>query len=297
MQTDLPEVFRRPWQSGTPDYETLAGEAERRLQRSGVDDAVRVLSSLVENRPGDTALARDVAFASIAWGRPGEAYYLLRRAAAARTFEPVTFHALAHSLEQLGNTDMAIVYYELACAGRWDARFGDMHDIARLDYLRFLRRLNDKTSGRLADYAKLRMASLATAQLRDTADVAALILWNTDGTDVDLHVLEPNGEECFFQHTQTGSGGQLSRDVTTGYGPELYLLSHAPAGTYNFRAHYFAADANRATTRTKVLALIYQGWGTKDEKLTMKAIPLIGRSESHELGKIVVGKVVVGNGE
>ena len=66
--------------------------------------------------------------------------------------------------------------------------------------------------------------------LRDTADVAALIFWNTDGTDVDLHVVEPSGEECFYQHTQTASGGHISRDVTTGYGPELYLLPKAPSG-------------------------------------------------------------------
>ncbi|MGA2618304.1 MAG: hypothetical protein ABSF26_11885 [Thermoguttaceae bacterium] len=290
MQKDLPENFRQPWRSGAPDYDTLAGEAERRWQNSSPDDALRALSSLVEDRPGDAALARDVAFASIAWGRPGAAYHLLRRAAVARTFEPVTFHALAHCLEQLGNTDMAIVYYELACGGQWDGRFGDVHNIAQLDYLRFLRRLSGNPSGRLGNYAQARMAILAAAQLRDTADLAALILWNTDGTDVDLHVTEPNGEECFFSHPQTASGGRISRDVTTGYGPELYLLPQAPAGTYSIRAHYFATDANRASTRTKVLALIYQGWGTKDERLTIKAVPLVGRSESHDLAKVQVEK-------
>ena len=123
-------------------------------------------------------------------------------------------------------------------------------------------------------------------QLRDTADVAALIFWNTDGTDVDLHVIEPSGEECFYQHTQTASGGHISRDVTTGYGPELYLLPKAPAGSYRVSAHYFAADANRASTRTKVLALIYEGWGTKDEKVTVKALALTGRSENHELATV-----------
>jgi uncharacterized protein YfaP (DUF2135 family) len=120
--------------------------------------------------------------------------------------------------------------------------------------------------------------------------VAVLILWNTDGTDVDLHVVEPSGEECFYQHTQTVSGGRISRDVTTGYGPELYLLPQAPAGVYKVSAHYFAADANRTSTRTKVLALIYQGWGAKDEQLTVKAVALVGRSESHELGTLQVGR-------
>ena len=101
----------------------------------GADDALRGLSSLVEDRPGDAALARDLAFSAIEWQRPGEAYHLLRRAGAARTFEPITFHAMAHCLEQMGRADLAIVYYELACGGQWDGRFGDIHNIAQLDYL------------------------------------------------------------------------------------------------------------------------------------------------------------------
>jgi hypothetical protein len=287
MRKELPENLRQPWQTGLPDYDTLAAEAQRRLVAYGADDALRGLSSLVADRPGDAALARDLAFSAIDWQRPGEAYHLLRRAGAARTFEPITFHAMAHCLEQMGRADLAIVYYELACGGRWDGRFGDIHNIAQLDYLRFLRRVADgREKTTLAEYAKARMATLAAMQLRDTADVAALIFWNTDGTDVDLHVIEPSGEECFYQHTQTASGGHISRDVTTGYGPELYLLPKAPAGMYRVSAHYFAADANRASTRTKVLALIYEGWGTKDEKLSIKALALTGRSESHELGTV-----------
>ena len=287
MRKELPENLRQPWQTGLPDYETLTAEAQRRLAAYGADDALRGLSSLVEDRPGDPALARDLAFSAIDWQRPGAAYHLLRRAGAARTFEPITFHAMAHCLEQMDRADLAIVYYELACGGQWDGRFGDVHNIAQLDYLRFLRRVADgHEKPALAEYAKARMATLAAMQLRDTADVAAMIFWNTDGTDVDLHVIEPGGEECFYQHTQTASGGHISRDVTTGYGPELYLLPKAPAGAYRVSAHYFAADANRASTRTKVLALIYEGWGTKDEKLTIKALALTGRSESHELGTV-----------
>jgi hypothetical protein len=283
---ELPVAFREPWFTGLPDYEAFSAEADRRLQASNTDDAVRAISTLVEERPGDVALMRDVAFSTIAWDRPAEAYHLLRRAAAARTFEPVTLQALAHCMEQLGNSDMAVVYYELLCAGQWDNRFGDVHNIAQLDYLRFLRRTTCGKPGHLAGYAESRLATLSKMQLRDTADLAAMILWNTDGTDVDLHVIEPSGEECFYQHTQTASGGHISRDVTTGYGPELYLLPQAPSGTYRVNAHYFATDANRTSTRTKVLAFIYQGWGTTDEKVSVKALALVGHSESHEIGTV-----------
>jgi hypothetical protein len=287
LRKDLPENLQQPWRSGPADYEPLAAEAQRRLAAYGPDDALRAVSSLIEERPGDAALARDLAFSALDWQRPGEAYHLLRRAGAGRAFEPITFHAMAHCLELMGRADLAIVYYELACGGQWDDRFGDIHNIAQLDYLRFLRRV---AAGRqkavLADYAKARLATLAATGLRDTADVAALIYWNTDGTDVDLHVVEPSGEECFYQHTQTASGGHISRDVTTGYGPELYLLEKAPAGVYDISAHYFASDALRASTRTKVLALIYENWGAADERLVLKSLALTGNKEKQELGKV-----------
>jgi hypothetical protein len=287
---ELPKDVQEQLAAGGPDYESLTAESQRRLTRYGADDALRALSSLVEEHPGDAAVARDVAFSALEWERPGEAYHLLRRAATGRTFEPIACHALAHCLEQMGQTDLAIIYYELACAGQWDPRFGDMHNIAQLDYFRFLRHLAaGKTSGLLSHYAEARLATLSAAQLRDTADLVALIFWNTDGTDVDLHVTEPGGEECFYLHRETASGGQISRDVTTGYGPEIYILPRAPRGTYQVRANYFATDVNRTSTRTKVFALIYQGWGTKTEKLTCKALTLSGRSEMHDLAKIAVG--------
>jgi len=287
---ELPENLRQLWTAGGPDYEGLAAESARRLKQYGPDDALRAMSSLVEDRPGDAALARDLAFSAMEWGLPGQAYHLLRRAAAAQTFEPTALYALAHCLEQLGRADLAIVYYELACGGQWDARFGDIHNTVQFDYCRFLRRVADgRTHAALGDYAQARLATLTAARVRDTADLVALIFWNTDGTDVDLHVIEPGGEECFFQHQRTASGGQLSRDVTTGYGPEIYILPRAPAGSYALRAHYFAADANRASTRTKVFALIYKNWGSKEEKVTAKAVALTGRSEMHPLAQIAIG--------
>jgi hypothetical protein len=66
------------------------------------------------------------------------------------------------------------------------------------------------------------------------------------------------------------------------------MLPRARPGTYFIRAHYFASDANRASTRTKVYATIYRGWGTKNEKVIRKAITLAGRKDMHDLAQVVV---------
>lgn len=37
-------------------------------------------------------------------------------------------------------------------------------------------------------------------------------------TDIDLHVIEPSKEECYYGNRLTQKGGSLSRDFTQGYG-------------------------------------------------------------------------------
>ena len=39
----------------------------------------------------------------------------------------------------------------------------------------------------------------------------SLTLRDTDSTDMDLHVIEPNGEECSYSHKLTNQGGMISR--------------------------------------------------------------------------------------
>ncbi len=112
------------------------------------------------------------------------------------------------------------------------------------------------------------------------------ITWNTDNTDVDLHVIEPSGEECFFGHRQTRIGGSLTRDVTQGYGPEMYVLASAPHGDYQISAHYFASDANRTSARTKVYARTFENWGTPDERVTDKVVKLEYGKESHPIATL-----------
>ena len=53
--------------------------------------------------------------------------------------------------------------------------------------------------------------------------------WDADATDMDLHVVEPSGEEAFYSHNRTTIGGLVSRDFTQGYGPEEYMVAPRPS--------------------------------------------------------------------
>lgn len=74
--------------------------------------------------------------------------------------------------------------------------------------------------------------------------------WDTDHTDVDLHVVEPDGTEVYYGNASSRTGGQVSRDFTQGYGPEVYLSRDAPTGRYRVRAKYYSSHQASASTGT-----------------------------------------------
>ena len=276
---------------GKVDYDRLHHEAQRRLAEYGAADALRAISSLVENSPGNLVLIRDVAYSAMEWELHDQAYHLLHRVAKARPYEPQMYLAMAQALSDAGHNDLALLYYEVASAGKWDNRFQDFNHIVDVDYLHFLRQVADgKRKVQLADFAKARLDRLRDRVKLDTADLIVAVMWNTDGTDVDLHIKEPSGETCFYSNPKTKSGGQLTRDCTQGFGPELYILPKAPHGKYDIQVKYFSSDGNRASTRTKVYATIYEGWGTKHERATRRAIYLMTGKQMHQVANIGVEK-------
>lgn len=70
-------------------------------------------------------------------------------------------------------------------------------------------------------------------------DLRIILNWNMMDVDIDLHVIEPNGEECYFGHRDTNIGGKYFKDFTAGYGPEMYALKTAIKGKYEIKTNMF----------------------------------------------------------
>jgi hypothetical protein len=78
------------------------------------------------------------------------------------------------------------------------------------------------------------------------------LIWDKDGVDLDLHVVEPGGKEVFWEEPKGAQGGELDVDNTKGFGPEnIYWLVESegpgsekvkgpgPAGTYHWFVVYY----------------------------------------------------------
>ncbi|MHC4916214.1 MAG: DUF2135 domain-containing protein [Planctomycetota bacterium] len=290
LRKNLPSGHLRRLAEMKTGYDGIAAEADRRLKRYGAADALRAMSSLVETDPGDGPVVRDVGFTALQWGFGGHAYHLFRRRAAARPYNPQNYRAMGLALVRAGRTDLAMACFEVALAGNWDRRFGHVRAITGLDYLRLLRAIKRKQmTTSVPEFARARLASVSREFGVGGADLLVSVTWNTDATDVDLHVTEPTGETCSYRRQQTKAGGALSRDVTAGYGPETYMIRGAPAGRYRIRVHYFASDRNRTSMRTRVYATIVTGWGTDREKAVHKVVTLVGTRKLQDVATVSLG--------
>ena len=78
-----------------------------------------------------------------------------------------------------------------------------------------------------------------------TGDVQVTLNWPQTGVDLDLHVIDPGGNEIYFGNPTSPTGGQLDWDNTDGGGtPENIFWSSgsAPNGTYKVSVVYYAGD-------------------------------------------------------
>ncbi len=88
-----------------------------------------------------------------------------------------------------------------------------------------------------------------------SAQVTIRLDWSKHScaTDIDLHVVDPYGEEIAYYNMSSSSGGYLDRDDIYGPGPEHIRWSDAPVGTYKIYVHYYPNEAeDRSVTSYKV---------------------------------------------
>jgi len=292
-------------------YDDLTKLAAIRNKEKSAADALKLLSSVIERNPADFTALRDLAIKAIDWNMGDQAFGMMRRIISNRQYEAVAYFTAAQALAKAGKVEMALIYYYLCTHANWSAKYGSFREISSLQLNRYIDALqhkkattnkSNKTS--TINYSDTTLHYMNMLQQQtvdylknqklyiDEADVVIVINWNTDNTDVDLHVTEPSGEECYYSHRDTKSGGQLSIDVTEGYGPEMYVLKQAPAGAYKVDLNYFADNATKTASKSKVYVDFYRNWGRSNETVTHKAIILEQRKENMNVFKFQVRKSI-----
>ena len=100
-----------------------------------------------------------------------------------------------------------------------------------------------------------------------------LLSWDTDNTDLDLHVVTPDGEHVYYGNRVLENGGALDVDVTTGYGPEIFASAAPQPGNYLVYVNYYGSGEGENSVTTAQVSVITDE-GEADEQQQIFRVPL-----------------------
>lgn len=227
----------QPYDPENPQVYELIGMAAEQL--GNANEAARAFASLIEIAPGKTELLQRAGLLLLRANRARLAEAPLRKALAVRPDRANGYRHLALMLWQDGRPEEAARVLESATRQTFPGWYGNVQRVIREELGYVYRAWAAKDASRrdeIADRAREHQVDL------DRTDALRVTLaWETDANDVDLHVVDPSGEECFYSRRLTGSGLTLYEDITQGLGPEVIRTGNVERGTYHVGVRYFAA--------------------------------------------------------
>jgi hypothetical protein len=240
--------------------------AHRLLQIGETGLAIELFEEVLRLRPEEPQSLRDLALALEA-----RADARLRR-------------ARRGSVETAADYLRAIGLLNRVVLGEWDGRFPEIEVVALEEANRMIAVLDrDPRFGRPTVPVDPRLRKLLDVDLR------IVLTWDTDQTDMDLWVIEPSGEKCFYSHPLTPIGGTISRDFTGGYGPEEYAVRRALDGEYRVKANFYGSRSQTLTGPTTVQATVITAFGRPGERRQALTLRLDAAREVVDVGTASFG--------
>jgi uncharacterized protein YfaP (DUF2135 family) len=121
--------------------------------------------------------------------------------------------------------------------------------------------------------ARKRVQFYDTAAGKTQSRLRVVLSWDTDGTDLDLHVVTPSGEHAWYGQRVIKGGGALDVDVTTGYGPEIFSDPAPEQGLYLVYVNYYGSGYGNSDLTVAQITIITNE-NTPDEKRQVFHVPM-----------------------
>ena len=244
------------------------------FKKGDTEQAILVVSNLAELSLEDAQLLRVLAYKLSAYKAYPEAVSISRKVVAIREEEPQSYRDLGLALAQAGEYQQAIETLYKVVERPWDDRFRDVQLIV-------MNEIND-----LVNTQKGIRTSFIDKRLlkKEPVDIRVVLTWDTDNSDMDLWVTDPEDEKCYYGHRQTYLGGIISQDVTGGYGPEEFMLKKAPKGTYKIAVNYYGNRSQKQLFPVSLRITFFTHYGTPQEKKQETTVRLSNQREVIEVG-------------
>ncbi len=240
--------------------------------------AVRILSNLAELQLEDASVLRILAHKLKQQKQFELAAETFRDVMKIRNEEPQSYRDLGLCYAEMGRSQQAIDELCKVINRDWDGRFpgievivvGEINEI--LDRGPKLLRL-DSLDKRLIGAMPM--------------DVRVVITWDTDASDMDLWITDPDGFVCSYSNKDTPIGGHLSNDFTGGYGPEEFIIKRAKPGRYVVQVNYFGDSRTTLSGPVTLQAEMFTNYGKKGVKKETLTLRLEEAKDVYEVGELV----------
>lgn len=242
-------------------------------------EALRVLSNLAELDLENRHVLRVLGYRLMQAKDYDHAVDVLREVLRLADEEPQSHRDLGLALAAAGDRQEGIRHLYDVAARPWDSRFSEVELVA----------LNEMNGIIATSPVTLDTSFIDPRLLKNMPlDLRVVLAWDSDNSDMDLWVTDPNGEKCYYGNRNTYQGGLLSDDFTGGYGPEEFVLKDAKPGKYKVEANFFG-DRQQIVTGATTLNLVFStGWGTSRQKNEAVTLRLSGQSETVFVGEFTV---------
>jgi len=100
-----------------------------------------------------------------------------------------------------------------------------------------------------------------------TGDLQVTLTWDTDFSDVDLYVLEPDGTWVYYGNP-VGPTASLDADDTEGFGPENIFIppGNAANGTYSTAVDMYSLDGITTDTNCTIRVTTFDGTPSEQQQ-------------------------------
>jgi tetratricopeptide (TPR) repeat protein len=246
--------------------------------------ANRVLSNLAEMNLENRHILRILGYRLLQAKQVALALPVLRKVLLLSPDEPQSYRDLGLALAQAGQAQPAIDHLWQVVERPWNNRFPDIELVALAELNAIVAR-TAAAGGPALDTRAIDPRLLRNLPL----DLRVVLSWDADNTDIDLWVIDPNGERAFYGRRLTYQGGLMSNDFTGGYGPEEFSLRTAKPGTYTVKAQFYGHNQQIVAPATTLMLTFSTGFGTPGQRDEEVILRLAGRGQEVTVGTFTVG--------
>jgi Ca-activated chloride channel family protein len=280
---DLYRVYldeRAAWLSSSSFYMDAAGVF---LDRGLPELGLRVLSNLAEMNLENRQLLRLYAYRLVQARRNDLAVPVFERISELAPNEPQSWRDLGLALAESGQPQRAVNALWEVVSQPWNGRFAGINMIA-------LAELNAIAAQAASSGQPALDLGRVDTRLRRNLPLALRVVmaWDSDDTDIDMWVIDPNGERASYANRLSYQGGAMSPDATGGYGPEEFSLKAAKPGKYGVEAQFYGQRQQVLSAGTTVMVRVTTGFGTPQARDEWTALRLTRGQETVRVAEVEV---------